>query len=40
VYSYQSFFGGLDFKYDQNNATTGFVLSGGNLQNIEFKKMK
>ncbi|MGH1516668.1 serine hydrolase domain-containing protein [Chryseobacterium sp. JK1] len=40
VYSYQSFFGGLDFKYDKNNVAAGFVLSGGNLQNIEFKRMK
>ncbi|MBP1164401.1 CubicO group peptidase (beta-lactamase class C family) [Chryseobacterium sp. PvR013] len=40
LYSYKSFFGKLDFKYDKNNDIKGFLLSGGSLSNIEFKRIK
>lgn len=40
LYSYKSFFGQVDFKYDKNNKITGFMLSGANLHNVEFKKLK
>lgn len=39
-YSTADYFGQLDFKYDQNNEATEFLLSGYNLSNIEFKKVK
>ncbi|WP_223608875.1 serine hydrolase [Chryseobacterium sp. OSA05B] len=39
-YSTTDYFGQLDFKYDQNNGVTKFMLSGSNLVNIEFKKIK
>ncbi|HCA07214.1 serine hydrolase domain-containing protein [Chryseobacterium sp.] len=39
-YSTTDYFGQLDFKYDQNNEVTEFMLSGSNLFNIEFKKIK
>ncbi|MCT2563078.1 serine hydrolase domain-containing protein [Chryseobacterium herbae] len=39
-YSTADYFGQLDFKYDQNNEVTKFILSGSNLFNIEFKKIK
>ncbi|RQO40207.1 hypothetical protein DBR39_04455 [Chryseobacterium sp. KBW03] len=40
LYSSQSFFGRLDIKYDKNKIVSGFLLSGGNLSNIEFKRIK
>ncbi|MDN3693549.1 hypothetical protein QWZ06_15280 [Chryseobacterium tructae] len=40
LYSHQSFFGQLDFKYDKKNKIKGFMLSGVNMSNIEFKKIK
>ncbi|WP_454046041.1 serine hydrolase domain-containing protein [Chryseobacterium sp. Marseille-Q8038] len=40
LYSYKSFFGKLDFKYDKNNDIKGFLLSGGSLSDIEFKRIK
>jgi len=39
-YSTTDYFGQLDFKYDQNNKVTKFMLSGSNLSHIEFKKIK
>lgn len=40
LYSLKSFFGQLDFKYDKKNKISGFMLSGGNISNVEFKKIK
>nr|WP_315027679.1 serine hydrolase [uncultured Chryseobacterium sp.] len=40
LYSYQSFFGQLDFKYNRNNKIIGFLLSGGSLHHIEFEKIE
>ncbi|NML69444.1 beta-lactamase family protein [Chryseobacterium sp. RP-3-3] len=39
-YSTTEYFGQLDFKYDKNNEITEFILSGANMLNIEFKKIK
>ncbi|PIF43359.1 CubicO group peptidase (beta-lactamase class C family) [Chryseobacterium sp. 52] len=39
-YSTTDYFGQLDFTYDQNNEITEFMLSGSNLLNVEFKKIK
>jgi len=39
-YSTTEYFGQLDFKYDKNNESTEFILSGANILNIEFKKIK
>ncbi|MDF2932754.1 MAG: class beta-lactamase-related serine hydrolase [Chryseobacterium sp.] len=39
-YSTTEYFGQLDFKYDKNNEITGFRLSGANIINIEFRKIK
>lgn len=39
-YSTKEYFGQLDFKYDKNNEITGFSLSGANILNIEFRKIK
>lgn len=38
-YSYKSFFGQLDFKFDSQNRVVGFMLSGANMSHIEFKKI-
>lgn len=40
VYSYESIFGRLDFKYDKNKTISGFMLSGASLNQIELKKIK
>ncbi|REC45461.1 serine hydrolase domain-containing protein [Chryseobacterium pennipullorum] len=40
LYSFKSFFGRLDFIYGKDNAVCGFRLSGANMFNIEFKKIK
>ncbi|MDQ0064868.1 serine hydrolase domain-containing protein [Chryseobacterium lathyri] len=39
-YSTTEYFGQLDFKLDKNNKITGFVLSGSNINNIKFKRIK
>jgi CubicO group peptidase (beta-lactamase class C family) len=39
-YSTTEYFGQLDFKYDQNNDTTEFILSGANLAHLVFKRIK
>lgn len=39
-YSTTEYFGQLDFKFDKNKEVTEFVLSGANMMNIEFKKIK
>ncbi|KFF08318.1 serine hydrolase domain-containing protein [Chryseobacterium luteum] len=39
-YSITEYFGQLDFKYDKNNHITEFELSGANILNIKFKKIK
>lgn len=39
-YSTQSYFGQLDFKVGKGRKINGFMLSGSNLVNIEFNKMK
>lgn len=39
-YSTTEYFGQLDFKYDKNNDITEFELSGANILNIKFKKIK
>lgn len=39
-YSTTEYFGQLDFKYDQNKEISEFILSGANLVNIVFKKIK
>lgn len=39
LYSQKSFFGQLDFKFDEKNKITGFMLSGANMSHIEFKKI-
>jgi len=39
-YSTTEYFGQLDFKYDKNNEITEFILSGANLLNLKFKKVK
>ncbi|WP_426479339.1 serine hydrolase domain-containing protein [Chryseobacterium sp. CBSDS_008] len=39
-YSKTEFFGKLDFKYDKNDEIYKFVLSGANIFNLEFKKIK
>ncbi|CAI8880441.1 serine hydrolase domain-containing protein [Chryseobacterium sp. IT-36CA2] len=40
MYSYKSHFGRLSFKYDKNKAISGFMLSGANFNQIEFKRIK
>ncbi|MFC4163395.1 serine hydrolase domain-containing protein [Epilithonimonas zeae] len=39
-YSTIEYFGQLDFKYDENDEIIGFGLSGANIMNIEFRKIK
>ncbi|MCS4300734.1 serine hydrolase [Chryseobacterium sp. BIGb0232] len=39
-YSTKEYFGQLDFNYGENNEITKFILSGANILNIEFKKIK
>ena len=39
-YSTTEYFGQMDFKYDKNKEISEFILSGANLLNIVFKKMK
>ena len=39
-YSTAEYFGQLDFKYGKDNAITEFILSGANMTNIRFKKIK
>lgn len=39
-YSTTEYFGQIDFKYDKNKEIDQFILSGANLLNIEFKKIK
>ena len=39
-YSTTEYFGQIDFKYDKNNEVTEFMLSGANILNIKFKKIK
>lgn len=39
-YSTIEYFGQLDFKYDKNNEITEFILSGANILNLKFKKIK
>jgi CubicO group peptidase (beta-lactamase class C family) len=39
-YSTTEYFGQLDFKYDENEDITEFILSGANLTGIVFKKLK
>lgn len=39
-YSTTEYFEQLDFKYDKNNEITEFILSGANIINIEFRKIK
>ncbi|MFP3833623.1 serine hydrolase domain-containing protein [Chryseobacterium sp. SIMBA_028] len=39
-YSREPFFGRIHFKYDENNKMKGFILSGSNMFNIEFNKIK
>ncbi|MDR6457556.1 CubicO group peptidase (beta-lactamase class C family) [Chryseobacterium vietnamense] len=40
MYSYKSIFGRLGFTYGNNKSISGFVLSGANFTQIEFKKIK
>lgn len=39
-YSTTEYFGQLDFKYDKNSEINEFMLSGANIVNIKFKKIK
>lgn len=39
-YSQEPFFGHIQFKYDKNNKMKGFILSGSNMFNIQFNKIK
>lgn len=39
-YSTTEYFGQLDFKYDKNKEISGFMVSGANIINIEFRKIK
>lgn len=39
-YSREPFFGHIHFKYDKNNKIKGFILSGSNMFNIQFNKIK
>ena len=39
-YSTTEYFGQIDFKYYKNNEVTEFMLSGANILNIKFKKIK
>lgn len=39
-YSREPFLGRIHFEYDKNNKMKGFILSGANMFNIQFKKIK